>query len=171
MEISLHILQEKDARDLLNFELENRTFFEKMVPGRGDSYYLWDTFKERHRELLAEQESGLCHFYLIKDEDGNIAGRINLFDIDAAAGTAEIGFRIGQAYGGKGIGNRSLNLLLSTESSLKQIRAKTTTVNKASQKVLENNGFIHMGISDEEFEMNGEWMKFVHYVWINSVSF
>lgn len=60
-----------------------------------------------------------------------------------------------------------MNLLLSTESSVKQIQAKTTTVNKASQKVLENNGFIHMRIIDEEFEMNGERMKFVHYVWIN----
>ncbi|MFD1032619.1 GNAT family N-acetyltransferase [Metaplanococcus flavidus] len=167
MEISIRLLQEKDAPDLFQFEIENREFFERMVPGRGDSFYTWHTFLKRHRELLAEQESGLGSFYLVKDPDGQIAGRINLVDIDAEAGTAEIGFRIGEAYGGKGIGNRALEMLLSTETDMKQIHAKTTTVNKVSQKVLEKNGFIHMGISDEELKMNDEKMKFVHYVWIN----
>ncbi|WP_238942718.1 GNAT family N-acetyltransferase [Planococcus beigongshangi] len=115
---------------------------------------------------MAEQASGLCRFYLVKDSGGNIAGRINLVDIDAAAGTAEIGFRMGEKFGGKGIRSSALSLLLSTDSAVDKIHAKTTTVNKSSQRVLERNGFIHMGISDAEFEMNGERMKFVHYVWI-----
>ena len=166
MKISLNLLQENDAEELLEFERVNRRFFEKMVPGRGDDYYQWATFLERHRELLEEQESSGCRFYLIKDPEGNIAGRINLVDIDEAAGTAEVGFRLGENYGGRGFGSKALSLLLSTESNLKQIQAKTTTVNKSSQRVLERNGFIHMGISDDEFEMNGERMQFVHYVWI-----
>lgn len=167
MEISLSLLQENDAEELLEFETDNRRFFEKMVPGRGDDYYRWETFILRHQELLEEQERGICRFYLVKDPDGNIAGRINLVDIDAEAGTAEIGFRLGENYGGKGLGSNALNLLLSSESILKQIHAKTTTVNKSSQKVLEKNGFIHMGISDDEFEMNGEKMRFVRYLWVN----
>lgn len=167
MEISLGLLQENDAEELLKFERVNRFFFEKMVPGRGGDYYQWETFIQRHRELLEEQERGVCRFYLIKDPDGNIAGRINLVDIDEEAGMAEVGFRLGESYGGKGIGSNALNLLLSTESNLKRIHAKTTTVNKSSQKVLEKNGFIHMGISDDEFEMNGEKMRFVRYLWVS----
>lgn len=170
MEISLELLQEKDAEDLFDFEIKNREFFEQSVPGRGDSYYTWDAFLKRHRDLLAEQAEGHCQFYLVKDGYGNIAGRINLVDIDAKAGTAEIGFRVGEAFGGKGIGNRALELLLSTDSSVEQIRAKTTTVNKSSQRVLEKNNFINMWISDEEFEMNGGKMKFVHYLWIKGDS-
>nr|WP_205854507.1 GNAT family protein [Planococcus halotolerans] len=168
MEISLSLLQENDAEELLEFETENRRFFEKMVPGRGDDYYQWAIFLERHRELLEEQERGICRFYLAKDPDSNIVGRINLVDIDEATGTAEIGFRLGENYGGKGLGSIALHLLLSTESNLKQIHAKTTTVNKSSQKVLEKNGFIHMGISDDEFEMNGEKMRFVRYLWVSN---
>ncbi|RLQ90562.1 GNAT family protein [Planomicrobium sp. Y74] len=168
MEISLSLLQESDAEELLEFERINRSFFEKMVPGRGDDYYQWAAFLERHRELLEEQERAVCRFYLVKDPDGNIAGRINLVDIDAAAGTAEVGFRLGENYGGKGLGSNALHLLLSTESDLKQIHAKTTTVNKSSQRVLEKNGFIHMGISDDEFEMNGEKMRFVRYLWVSN---
>lgn len=166
MDITLELLKYEDAEDLFHFETGNRSFFEKMVPGRGDSYYTWEIFQERHRELLAEQASGLCCFYLVKDFEGNIAGRINLVDIAAAAGTAEIGFRMGENFGGKGLGSRALSLLLSTDSAVDKIHAKTTTVNKSSQRVLEKNGFIHMGISDEEFEMNGEKMKFVHYLWV-----
>lgn len=167
MEISLSLLQESDAEELLEFERVNRSFFEKMVPGRGDDYYQWATFLERHRELLEEQERGVCRFYLVKDPAGNIAGRINLVNIDAAAGTAEVGFRLGESYGGKGLGSNALHLLLSTESSLKKIHAKTTTVNKSSQRVLEKNGFIHMGISGDEFEMNGKKMRFVRHLWVS----
>lgn len=168
MEISLSLLQEDDAEELLEFERVNRRFFEKMVPGRGDDYYQWAVFLDRHRELLEEQERGVCRFYLVKDPDGNIAGRINLVDIDAAAGTAEVGFRLGENYGGKGLGSNALTLLLSTETDLRQIHAKTTTVNKSSQRVLEKNGLIHMGISGDEFEMNGEKMRFVRYLWVSN---
>lgn len=168
MEISINLMQEMDAPDLFDFELENRNFFETMVPSRGADYYIWDTFMKRHRELLNEQESGLSHFYLVKDVDGRIAGRINLVDIDTAMSTAEIGFRIGKADAGKGIGTHALWQLLSTVSTIKHIHAKTTTVNKGSQKILEKNGFIQLKVSDDEFELNGQKMKFVHYLWEKS---
>ncbi|MDN7240673.1 GNAT family N-acetyltransferase [Planococcus sp. N028] len=165
MEITINLIKELDAQELFEFENENRGFFEKMIPSRGNDYYTWDTFIERHWVLLNEQERGLSHFYLIKDRTGNIAGRINLVDIDLITNEAEIGFRIGEAYVGKGIANRALNLLLYSESTIKKIHAKTTTVNFASQRVLEKNGFIQTKISDEDFEMNAQKMKFVHYLW------
>ncbi|WP_416145609.1 GNAT family N-acetyltransferase [Planococcus koreensis] len=165
MEISIHILQEVDAQELFDFEIKNRGFFERMVPGRGDDYYIWESFIKRHQALLDEQVSGLSHFYLIKDTAGKIVGRINLVDIDQTIGTAELGFRVGEAFVGKGIGNKALRLMLSTDLDIKQITAKTTTVNKASQKVLQNNGFAQTAIGEEEFEMNGQKMKFIHYLW------
>ena len=165
MAISLSLLQEKDAAELFNFEVQNRWFFEKMVPSRGDDYYSWEIFLERHRDLLNEQEHGLSQFYLVKDGTGKIAGRMNLIDIDKENSKAEIGFRIGEAHVGKGIGNSALRLLLDAPLTVKRIAAKTTTVNIASQKVLEKNGFIRIGIDDEEFEMNAQKMKVVHYLW------
>lgn len=165
MAVSLSLLQEADAQELYEFEIENRRFFERMVPGRGDDYFVLETFIQRHRDLLHEQQSGKSLFYLIKDEYGRIAGRMNLIDIDKENGVAEIGFRIGEAQAGKGIGNDALQLLLSLQLPVKQISAKTTTVNIASQKLLEKNGFIRIGSGDEEFEMNEQKMRFVHYVW------
>lgn len=165
MTISLSLLQAEDAEDLFDFEVQNRQFFEQMVPGRGDDYYAWETFLERHRDLLNEQEDGLSQFYLVKDGTGKIAGRMNLIDIDKEKSVAEIGFRIGEAHVGKGIANSALKELLGAALPVKQIRAKTTTVNIASQKVLEKNGFIRIWNGDEEFEMNEQKMKFVHYLW------
>jgi len=167
MEITLHLLREQDVPQLLEFELENRDFFEQLVPERGDDFYVFEQFVSRQRELLKEQQAGLAEFYLIKNNTGDILGRINLVDLDKYLQTAEVGFRIGAKYGGQGIGSRALELLLDTDLGLTKIHGKTTTVNQASQRILTKNGFNELGVSEEEFEMNGQNMRFVHYLWEN----
>ncbi len=76
-----------------------------------------------------------------------------------------LGYRVGQAHTGKGIATKALKLLLETviDKDIKQIKAKTTTNNLASQKVLEKNGFERIATDDEEFEMNGQKLNFVYY--------
>ncbi|KOP80909.1 acetyltransferase [Lysinibacillus sp. FJAT-14745] len=164
MEISINSLQERDAEELFKIEKNNRLFFEQMVPSRGEEYYNFETFKIRHKELLAEQQEEKSKFYLIRDNTGNIIGRINLVDIDTTNDIAEVGYRVGQEYGGKGIGAKALKLLLETEISVKKIKAKTTTNNIASQRILEKNGFKQVCIDDDEFEMNGQKLQFIDYL-------
>lgn len=161
-----------DAEQLFAFELTNRTYFEEMVPTRGNDYYKFDFFKGRHESLLDEQAQGICCFYLIKDEEGSILGRMNLIDIEEPHGIAHLGYRVGQIHTGKGIANRALKLLVGKvveEGRIKQIKAQTTTNNIASQKILEKNGFEQLGISDEAFEMNDQLLKFVYYSWTASL--
>lgn len=164
MEISINSLQERDAEELFEFEKNNRLFFEQMVPSRGEDYYNFETFKIRHKELLTEQQENKSKFYLIRDNSDKIIGRINLVDIDTTNDIAEVGYRVGQEYGGKGIGARALKLLLETEISVKKIKAKTTTNNIASQRVLEKNGFKQVSTSDDEFKMNGKKLQFIDYI-------
>ncbi|MFJ7889907.1 GNAT family N-acetyltransferase [Lysinibacillus xylanilyticus] len=164
MEISINSLQERDAEELFVFEKNNRLFFEQMVPSRGEDYYNFETFKIRHKELLAEQQENKSKFYLVRDNSDKIIGRINLVDIDTTNDTAEVGYRVGQEYGGKGIGARALKLLLETEISVTKIKAKTTTNNIASLRVLEKNGFTQVSTSDDEFEMNGKKLQFINYI-------
>lgn len=163
MELFIEKLHVTDAEDLFNFEVENRTFFEEMVPTRGDEYYNPETFKKRLEALLEEQAIGGSCFYLIKDKDSSILGRINLVDIDEFDKIGYLGYRVGQAHTGKGIANKALKILVETVTDVKQIKAKTTTKNIASQRVLEKNGFERIGISSEEFEMNGQRLSFVYY--------
>jgi ribosomal-protein-alanine N-acetyltransferase len=93
LEISINSLQERDAEELFEFEKNNRLFFEQMVPSRGEDYYNFETFKIRHKELLTEQQENKSKFYLIRDNSGNIIGRINLVDIDTTNNIAEVGYR------------------------------------------------------------------------------
>lgn len=136
-----------------------------MVPTRGDEYYNPEYFKKRHETLLEEQVKGSSYFYLIKDKDSSILGRINLVDIDESDKIGYLGYRVGQAYTGKGIANKALKILVDTitNEDVKQIKAKTTTNNLASQRILEKNGFERIGISSEAFEMNGQRLSFVYY--------
>lgn len=167
MEITLEKLQQADAQKLYAFELENRDYFEKMVPSRGDDYYRLETFRIRHEALLEEQTRGQSYYYLIKNENGLILGRMNLVDIDKSHHLGYIGYRMGEEYTGKGIANKALRLLLTTinKQGIKQILAKTTANNIASQKILEKNGFNQISTIDEEFEMNGHSLKLVYYKW------
>ncbi|MBP1950887.1 GNAT family N-acetyltransferase [Virgibacillus litoralis] len=167
MDITIERLHSTDAGNLYEFELENRVYFEGMVPSRGNDYYDFETFKKKTNALLDEQEQGLSYFYLIKNKDGLILGRMNLVDIENGLG--HIGYRVGKAYTGKGIANTALKLLLDVinNQGIKQVSAKTTTNNIASQKVLEKNGFKYIATSDEEFIMNEQKVKFVYYLLTN----
>ena len=167
MNIIIDKLQVEDLEKLFDFELENRDYFEEMVAGRGDDYYNFEVFRRRNKALLDEQSRGLSYFYLIKNKEGFILGRINLVDIEKSQGLGKIGYRVGKAYIGKGIANRALNLLLerTTKLGIRQISAKTTTNNIASQKVLEKNGFKYIATADEKFKMKGNNFSFVYYFW------
>ncbi|WP_025783416.1 GNAT family N-acetyltransferase [Sporosarcina sp. D27] len=167
MDLFIEKLTGTDEKNLYKFERENRNFFEETVPTRGDNYYKPEVFKKRHAMLLEEQAEGISYFYLIKDENGSILGRINVVDIDMTHGIANLGYRVGHLHTGKGVAKKALELLLETVAQLniKQLKAMTTTNNMASRKVLEKNGFEQTACVDEEFDMNGQKLKFVHYIW------
>lgn len=166
MEVYLKPLTKKDAEPLYVFELENRDFFERMVPGRGDEYYVSDIFHEKYNDLLDEQSRREGFFYLIKDEQGSIMGRMNV-SLDPSTGVGEIGYRVGCDFTGQGVACRALALLLERMESEKisQLEAKTTSAHIASIKVLKKNGFTYIGTSDDTFTMHGQEQRFVHYRW------
>ena len=154
MKIHLSKLTFEDAKRLLDFEILNRCFFETMVPTRGDDYYKPDQFLINHQVLLNEQEEGLSTFYLIKNENAEIVGRINLVDINKQLGIAHLGYRVGEAFLGKGIAKKSVKLIIELlkDQSIHQLYAKTTIDNIASQKVLERSGFLkEHSLKDDQF--------------------
>jgi [ribosomal protein S5]-alanine N-acetyltransferase len=157
MNINLEQLTIQDAHALFQFEKENRQFFESMVPSRGDHYYVFENFLLILEELLAEQEMGLSHFYLIKDDNKNIVGRINLVDMDVQKKLGFLGYRIGKDFIKKGLASKAVELLLQKSLGVSEILAKTTTDNYGSQKVLIKNGFTILP--------NGEDPGFIHYKW------
>lgn len=61
MDIFIEKLNRIDEENLYKFELENRNFFEELVPTRGDDYYKPEVFKIRHETLLEEQAEGISY--------------------------------------------------------------------------------------------------------------
>ncbi|MCA0987144.1 GNAT family N-acetyltransferase [Guptibacillus algicola] len=168
MEIRIDKLSALDKDDLFRFEVANRAYFEEMVPTRGDEYYEFDRFLERHNALLEEQSVGRTSFYLIRDRENNIVGRINL--VCEEENRFDLGYRIGRDYTGMGVAKQALKLLIDEVkvSEIEEVHAKTTSNNIASQKVLEKSGFNRVGHDEECFSMNGEQVNFVYYSWRNA---
>src|SRR2546421_10859670 len=92
------------APAVLAFELANRAYFAASISDRGDDFF--DQFTDRYNALLAEQEAGICAFYVLVGEDGSVLGRFNLVDIEDH--TAELGYRVAQQVAGRGVATASV---------------------------------------------------------------
>ncbi|MEX0171922.1 GNAT family N-acetyltransferase [Streptomyces sp. LMG1-1-1.1] len=142
----LERLRSDHAPALLAFERENRGYFAASVPDRGDAYF--DEFEDRHRALLDEQETGTIHFHVLVGEDGEILGRFNLVDVDAAEGGAELGYRVAEKATGRGVataGVREVCRLARDAYGLSRLTAVTTLDNEGSRAVLGRVGFGAVG--------------------------
>ncbi|MFJ8107324.1 GNAT family N-acetyltransferase [Streptomyces sp. NPDC096132] len=131
------------APALLAFEQENRAYFAASIPDRGDDYFA--RFDERLRDLLAEQEAGICYFHVLVGAEGEVLGRINL--VDVADGGADLGYRIAERAAGRGLATWAVRELcgLARTYGLTFLRAATTLDNAASRAVLARSGFAVVG--------------------------
>jgi ribosomal-protein-alanine N-acetyltransferase len=144
MDISIHLLQPSDVGPLLEFELENREWFDQFVPARDDSFYSDSGVAEQIAHFLKEYQNGELIPMLIKDARGVICGRINVRDISQNGESGELGYRVGRAFGSKGVASnavRKLLVFLSEYSSLKYVDAYALVSNIGSNKILSNTGF------------------------------
>jgi [ribosomal protein S5]-alanine N-acetyltransferase len=135
------------APAVLTFELANRAYFAASVSDRGDDFF--EQYTDRHSALLAEQEAGICAFYVLVAEDGSVLGRFNLFAIEDR--TAELGYRVAQHIAGRGVATatvRELCGLAASRHGLRTLKAATARENAASLKVLTKAGFVPVGPAD-----------------------
>jgi ribosomal-protein-alanine N-acetyltransferase len=132
------------APAVLAFELANRAYFAASVSDRGDEFF--DQFPDRHSALLAEQEAGICAFYVLVADDGSVLGRFNLYDFED--GTARLGYRVAQQVAGRGVATRAVRELCriaAARHGLRTLRAATSHDNAASRRVLIKAGFVPAG--------------------------
>jgi RimJ/RimL family protein N-acetyltransferase len=137
-------MQAGHAQAVLDFELANRAYFAASITDRGDEYF--ERFTEQHEALLADQEAGICAFYVLVGEDDSVLGRFNLYDI--GDGTADLGYRVAQRVAGRGVATAAVLELCQVAASrhgLRTLKAKITRDNVASRKVLTKAGFVPVG--------------------------
>ncbi|MFI6000306.1 GNAT family N-acetyltransferase [Streptomyces sp. NPDC051366] len=141
---TLERLRADHAPTLLEFERDNRAYFARTVPDRGDAYFT--EFADRHRALLAEQDTGLSRFHVLITRQGTLAGRVNLIDIED--GSAELGYRIAEHAAGRGTATAAvaeIRRLARSTYGISRLTAVTTPDNPASLTVLRRNGFTQVG--------------------------
>ena len=140
----LQRLRADHAAAVLAFELVNRAYFAASISDRGDEFF--DQFPDRHSAMLAEQEAGICAFYVLVADDGSVLGRFNLYDFED--GSAKLGYRVAQQAAGRGVATKSVRELCriaAARHGLRTLRAATSHDNAASQKVLAKAGFVPAG--------------------------
>jgi ribosomal-protein-alanine N-acetyltransferase len=134
------------APAVLAFELANRAYFAASISDRGDEYFA--QFPERHRALLAEQETGAGAYYVLVAEDGSVLGRFNLFFVEDGTGTANLGYRVAEQAAGRGVATATvldMCALAAARHGLRRLRAATSHENAASARVLAKAGFVPVG--------------------------
>lgn len=160
---TLTLLRESDAEGLLAFEQENRAFFARWVADRGDDYFAH--FASRLQALVEENQAGISLLYVVRGADNQIVGRVNITDIHHPDMT-ELGYRIAEGAQGRGLATGVIKEALSQAKALgvKTVRARTTTHNAGSQRVLERVGFHKVSHPSGELEVAGQVYPVLHYV-------
>ncbi|MBS4537488.1 GNAT family N-acetyltransferase [Clostridium sp. D2Q-11] len=159
--ITIELISRSNAIEVLEFERENRQFFESTLPSRGDKYYEEEFFMEIIEEIIEEQTEGQCYMYVIRNELGKVVGRVNLFSVVRGMfEKAEIGYRIGQKHNGKGYATKAVELAIDegfNKYNLHRIEAGTSPNNIGSQIVLIKNGFQFIGRTRDVIRINNKW--------------
>jgi len=135
----------EDAQALLQFEINNRRWFERHVEARSPVFYTPSGIAAHIHQFVEGYNQANWHACVMVDRTGEIIGRANLKDIDIANGSAEVGYRIGEKNAGKGYATLALQHLLKLaceEWRLKRLFACVALNNPASARVLEKCGFI-----------------------------
>ncbi len=96
--------------------------------------------------------------FFIQFQD-KIVGTIGLKNISDMMLYGEIGYGVGEAFQGIGLGTSGLKLFaekIFAETKLRKIIAYVAADNLASQRVLEKAGFIREGVCREHYIINGK---------------
>ncbi len=154
--VALQTLRMKDCDDLLQFELENKAYFEQFVPPRPSGFLTRAGMARAIEVLIAEMIVGQGAYYLLWQGDA-VIGRFN-FPL-VGENVADLGYRVAQSQTGRGGATYGLGLALDdVKSRLKptKIIAETTPDNVGSIRVIEKCGFVQTGIKHGVVELLGQ---------------
>jgi [ribosomal protein S5]-alanine N-acetyltransferase len=160
-----------DAAVLAELVRINRKFLAPWEPLRGDAYFTEDFQRADIERALEQHNQGNALPSVILDHTGAVVGRITLNGIvRGALQSCSVGYWLSAAAGGRGLATAALRETKSVafgELGLHRIQAETLLHNVASQRVLERNGFVRIGMAPTYLKIAGRWQDFLLYQVIN----
>jgi ribosomal-protein-alanine N-acetyltransferase len=158
-------LNHKHGLRLLSFETESKDYFESLIAPRADAFYSARGI-DCHIEELNSAYAQSASYSLVLCDNNTIIARANFKEIDLKFKSAEIGYRVSQAYVGQGIGSKCAQELIALARhrlQLKKLSAYVLENNPASVRILEKNYFSKAFDIPEYVEHQGIYLSGAKY--------
>lgn len=165
--IYIELLNRDMAEELLAFEKGNREFFAKVMGDFGDDYYKLESMNQLLKEIEDEHKKDIRHMYVIRNEEKEMVGRVNLFSIvRGPLNKAEIGYRISERHNGKKYATKAVKLIVKEafeQYNFHRLEASTSPENIGSQVVLIKNQFQFVGKTPKYINVLDRWHDSIHF--------
>lgn len=159
-------LSVKHLAMLLQFESENKAWFESMLPPREDYFYRDLGIKMHIYDAIINMQLG-THYSGVLIVNEQIVARANLKDITGQTNTAAVGYRVAKNSIGKGYASFCLNELISIAAqhyAVNKLEALVLDNNPASKAVLLKCGFKALSHKDNYMTINGHTLGVTHFL-------
>ena len=148
-----------DVERLAELVTRSRDFLAPWEPVRPDSYFTTAGQREAVVQSLRARASGVMEPFVILDDEGEVAGRINLNNIVRGSfQSASMGYWLDQQSTGRGLATKAAGELVELAFGtlgLHRVEAGTLPHNLASQAVLLRNGFEQFGYAPRYLAIAG----------------
>jgi [ribosomal protein S5]-alanine N-acetyltransferase len=145
----------------------NRAFLAPWEPVRDEAYFTRAGQLLLAQAALVDYAQGTRVPHVILDEDGAVVGRVNLNNVVRAAfQSCDLGYWLSEASTGRGLATGAVGEIMRVafeEHGLHRIQAGTLVHNVASQRVLERNGFVRLGLAPNYLQIAGRWQDHILY--------
>lgn len=140
-------------------------------PARSESYLTADGQRADVEAALGRHADGTCVPRVILDGAGEVVGRITLNGIVRGPFlSCSVGYWVSPTHNGRGLATaavRDIKRVAFAELGLHRIQAETLLHNVRSQRVLEKNGFVRIGLAPAFLQIAGEWQDHILFQVLN----
>lgn len=168
--MTLQMIDDSYADQVLAFVVRNQTYLEEWEPQRTEDFYTCPVQQDILRDEAARiQEGSLRKFWLFRG--GRIIGSVALSNIVRGAfQSCHLGYRIDEHEQGKGLMTEAVEAVVNhafQDMHLHRIEANIMPRNQASLRVVRKLGFQNEGVSRKYLKINGKWEDHIHMVLLN----
>ncbi|KPN96882.1 GNAT family N-acetyltransferase [Lysinibacillus sp. ZYM-1] len=151
-----------DADELLQFLIENKTFFEQYSMNRSNDYYSLEYQQNLIKKWEEDSQKDIEYkFGIFQKNNDELIGTIQLFQINRGSlQNAIIGYFLDKEQNGNGYATEATKLIVEFAFDilkLHRIEAGVMPHNIGSIRVLEKSGFHKEGIAKKNVKINDSW--------------
>jgi ribosomal-protein-alanine N-acetyltransferase len=159
-QVELRPARVDDAEALAALYASQRNFLAPFDPIRPDGFYTVAGQRSELEQAVAQSRADLRHRFVIL-ADGAIAGTLGISNVVRGQfQSANLGYFVAEEVNGRGVATRAVGLAVEQafgRIGLHRLEAGTLVDNLASQRVLEKNGFVRIGVAPRYLRIAGDW--------------